>query len=99
MKEPLIELARRKERLIARIEGQRTTITAACAAWQRPIGVIDQGIAAVAYLRAHLELLALGAVVMIALKPRRLLRWIGSGMTIWRTWRALQAWARREGYR
>lgn len=45
----LIELARRKERLIARSEQQRVVISVACLQLQKPLGVVDRGIAIVGW--------------------------------------------------
>lgn len=93
----LIELARRKERLIARSEQQRVVISVACLQLQKPLGVVDRGIAIVGYLKAHP--LVLAAVVAAAAIAGRhnLLRWTGRGLFAWRAWRTAGAWMRNAG--
>lgn len=94
----LIELARRKERLIARAAGQRAEIAAAGRAWRKPFSVIDQGIAVVAYLKAHPLVLALAVAGVAVVGRRSLPRWIGRGFFIWRAWRAVGTWTRNPGH-
>jgi hypothetical protein len=91
----LIEVARRKESLIAASARQRAMLAAELRAWQKPIGMIDRGIAATRFLKAHPALVAAGVVVAGVLGRRSLLRWVGRGVVVWRSWRALQTVVRR----
>lgn len=95
--EPLIELARRKERLIARAGQQRAEIVAAFRRWEKPVGVIDRVIGVARFLKAHPLLLAAGLALAAALGRHNLIRWAGRGLVAWRTWRSLGAWLRRFG--
>lgn len=95
--ERLIELARRKERLIARAEQQRAIIAQAYHRWQKPASLVDRGIAVVGFLRLHPLLLGVGLAAMIALRRRNLLSWAGRGWMMWRAWRSVNAWARKFG--
>jgi len=92
----LIELARRKERLIARIEQQRIVISVACLRLQKPLSVIDRGIAIARYLKTHPLVLAVGVAVAAIAGRHNLLRWAGRGLFVWRTWRSVNAWARKS---
>ncbi len=92
---PLIELARHKERLIARAGQQRAEIIDAFRRWEKPAAAIDRGIAVARFLRAHPLLLAAGLALAAALGPRNLIRWLGRGLVAWRTWRSLGARVRR----
>lgn len=92
--ERLIEIARRKESLIAASARARAGLAAEFRAWQRPIDVIDHGIAAGRFLKAHPVAVGLTAVVVAVLGRRSLLRWAGRGLVVWRSWRALQTLAR-----
>lgn len=92
----LIELARRKERLIARSEQQRTVISVACLQLQKPLSMVDRGIAIVGYLKAHPLVLALVIAGVAAVGRRNLLRWVGRGLVVWRAWRSVDAWARKS---
>jgi hypothetical protein len=91
----LIEVARRKESLIAASARQRAMLAAELRAWQKPIGMIDRGIAATRFLKAHPALVAAGVMVAGVLGRRSLLRWVGRGVVVWRSWRALQTVVRR----
>lgn len=91
----LIELARRKERLIARAAQQRADLAIAGSRWRKPFAIADRGIAVVAYLRAHPLVLALAVAGVAAAGWRNLPRWIGRGFFVWRAWRAAGAWMRK----
>lgn len=93
----LIELARDKERLIARTAAHRMVIADAYQRWQGPASVVDRGIAVGRFLKAHPLLLMVGAVVAAMMGRRNLLQLAGRGWVAWRAWRALGAWARRHG--
>ncbi len=93
----LIELARRKERLIARAEQQRSGIADACMKWRKPLDLVDRGIAIVAYMKVHPLVLALAVAGVAAVGRRNLPRWIGRGFFVWRAWRATGAWMRNAG--
>ena len=95
--ESLVELARGKERLIARTAAQRTAIAGAYQRWQKPASMLDRGIAVARFLKAHPLLSAIGVAAAAALGRRNLVQWAGRGWVAWRTWRALGAWARRHG--
>jgi len=93
----LTELARRKEQLIARAEQQRRVISVSCLQLQKPLAMVDRGIAAVRYLRAHPLLLAAGVLAAAAIGRRNLLGWTGRGLFIWRALRSAQLWLRKSG--
>jgi len=88
--ERLTEIGRRKQSLIAASARQRAMLAAELRAWQKPIGMIDRGIAAARFLKAHPALVAAAVVVAGVLGRRGLLRWAGRGVVVWRSWRALQ---------
>lgn len=92
----LIELARRKERLIARSEQQRIEISVACLRLRTPLSVADRGIAIARYLKAHPLVLAAGVAVAAIAGRHNLLRWAGRGLFLWRAWRSVSAWARKS---
>ncbi|MDP2240829.1 MAG: YqjK family protein [Burkholderiales bacterium] len=93
----LIELARRKERLIARSGQQRIVISVACLQLQKPLSVVDRGIAIVSYLKAHPLVLAAGVVAAAIIGRRNLPRLIGRGFFVWRAWRAAGVLMRNPG--
>ena len=86
----LTEIARRKESLVARCGSQRAALAAEFGAWQKPIDVIDHGIAAARFLKSHPLLMAAAMVVVAVLGRRKLVRWAGQGLVVWRAWRTVQ---------
>lgn len=93
----LVDIARRKERLLGRTEQQRVIIASACHALERPAGIVDSGISAFVYLKSHPLLAVVCAVVVATVSRRRLAGWIGRGWVLWRGWRALASWSRKFG--
>ena len=90
-----IEVARRKERLIARAEAERDVIAASFRRLEAPAGVIDRGLAVIHFLREHPLLVAAGVSAIVAIRGRGLLSMAGRGFAAWRVFRSLAAWAAR----
>lgn len=88
--ERLTEIARRKESLVAKSGRERAALAAGFGVWQKPIDVIERGVAAARFLRSHPLLVAAAIVVVAVLGRRKLLRWAGRGLVAWRAWRTLQ---------
>lgn len=93
----LVELARRKERLIARTAAQRTVIADAYQRCQKPAGIVDRGVAVARFLKSHPLLFAIGIAATAAVGRRKLVGWAGRGWVAWQTVRTFGAWARRLG--
>lgn len=93
----LIDIARRRERLLGRTEQQRVIIATACRALERPAGIVDRGIGALVYLKSHPLLMVVCVVVMATVSRRGLAGWIGRGWVLWRGWRSLANWSRKFG--
>lgn len=93
--ERLIELARRKERLIARAESQRMEIGATFERLRTPIGAADRVVAAGRFFRAHPLALAAVVAAAAALGRRKLVGLAGRGFAAWRAWRLLSSWSGR----
>lgn len=92
LQDRLIEIARRKERLIARAEAQRAAISTSFRQLERPISVIDRGLEIVRYLRGHPLLVATAVTIMMAFRRRGLLSLAGRALSAWRLWRSVSAW-------
>ena len=88
--ERLTEIARRKENLVAKSVSQRAALVAKLGAWQKPIDVIDHGIAAARFLKSHPLPVAAAMVIIAVLGRRKLLRWAGQGLVVWRAWRTVR---------
>lgn len=91
----LVECARRRERLIARAQRERTEIANALARWGKPLGAIERGIAVARYLKAHPILVVSALAVAVVLGRRGIVRGLGGGLVMWRAWRSVREWMRR----
>ena len=83
----LIELIRRRERLLVRAEMQRAELAGIVRQWQTPIAVADRAIAVAQTLKKHPVLLALPLAALAAWRPRQLTAWAGRAWLMWRIWR------------
>lgn len=103
MQKKLIELHLRHGQLIERIAHQRATLARETAPIQKVCDATDWALAATrSTLRQTSELVRLHpvatagvAAALIALKPRRAVRWLGRGLLVWRSWRMLRGWLPR----
>ena len=93
--EQLAEIARRKERLMARSEAQRAAIGASLRQLQGPIRIVDRGLDAARFLRAHPLLVVVAVATLVVFRGRGLLSLARRAFSVWRLWRSLSAWAAR----
>lgn len=93
--ERLIELARRKERLIVRAEAQRAAVAATVREWSTPIAVADHAFAVARFFRSYPVVLAAAVAAVAAFRGRTLIGLAGRGFTAWRIWRTVYAWSAR----
>jgi hypothetical protein len=91
----MIDVARRKERLLARCEGHRLVIARAYRRWEEPARVIDRGWAVVRFLKLHPAVLGVAVAVAMVAGRRNLFTWAGRGLLAWRAWRTFSEWLRR----
>ena len=89
----LIEIARRKERLVARAGSERAAIGASIRQLQGPIGVVDRGLDILRFLRRHPLLVATVIAAVAAFRRRSLVTLAGSVLSVWRIWRSVSAWS------
>jgi YqjK-like protein len=83
----LDELARRRERLVARASEQRAAIGQSLAGCRRILVFADRGIAWGLWAREHPVAIATAAAALVAARPRLGLRWIVRALSVWRTGR------------
>ena len=93
-----IELARRKERLIASVAAQRASFAAAVRDVHGPIAVVDRAVTVVRFLRAHPVLVAALVAGVVAFRRRGVVALVTRGFAAWRIWRSLGTWAGRMGF-
>lgn len=93
VRERLIEIARRKERLIARADAQRVLIAASLDSLRGPIAIADKGLEAAHFLRAHPLLVTVAVAAVVVLRGRGILSLAGRGYAAWRAWKSLSSLA------
>ena len=84
MNSRVIELAERRERLIAKIAMQRGELGYYATPWKGVCAVADKGVAAARYLQRHPGLVAGAVGLFVALRPRRAFAWARRGWLIWK---------------
>ena len=84
MNKKQLQLARRREYLIAKASGQRITLAETVEPWRTPLAMADQGLSALRYIRSHPEWIAGVAVLLATLRSRSAGKWLGRG---WMTWK------------
>jgi len=89
MSEKRNRLAERRERLVAQAAAQRRALARDMDRWRTPLALADQGLAALRYIRIHPQWLIGSVVLLVALRPRRVGKWLGSGWVSWRVMRRL----------
>jgi hypothetical protein len=82
----LVEIIRRRERLLVRAEAQRVELAGIVQQWRGPIAVIDRAMAVVRVFKAHPVLLVIPTAVLAIWRPRRLAALAGRAWILWRFW-------------
>lgn len=80
----------RRGELCARIASQREQFGQVSARFEKPLSVLDQGIAGVRYLRHHPMLLA-GVVAVLAVRRGGVIGLVKQGFKLWGTYRSLRS--------
>ncbi|MDP4029477.1 MAG: YqjK family protein [Gallionella sp.] len=82
MNEKLIRLAERRKRLVARAAAQRMALAQSIGPWRLPLARVDQGLAALRYVRNHPAWIA-GGVLLAAWRLGRTGKWLQLGWVAW----------------
>ncbi|MDA8107112.1 MAG: YqjK family protein [Betaproteobacteria bacterium] len=95
MRERLIALRERRARLLARASAEREALA----------GLLNRADSATAWLGKVARLLAearlrpvwiaAAVAVLVGLRPKRTLKWLASGWTLWQAYRGARLWLRR----
>lgn len=88
----LLEIARRKEHLLARAAAQRAAIAGAFHELRGPAAIVDHGVEVMRFVRAHPMLVTLAIGAMAAVGPRWMFALAGRGVAAWRIWTLVAAW-------
>ena len=85
MNNKLIQLAERRERLVAQAAAQRTLLAQNMAPWHTPLALADQGLAALRFIKSHPAWMVGGGLFAV-LRPGFIWKWVSRG---WVTWQLL----------
>lgn len=89
MNSPQLEqIQQRRAILVARADVQRLDLALNAQAWQKPLALVDRGIALLRRVRKHPATLLLGLVALAFLNRKRPGRLLYFGGMAWRAWRA-----------
>lgn len=83
MNKKLTLLAERRERLVNESAQQRLTLAQNIEPWRLPLTLADRGITALHYIKHHPEWMVGGVVLLLALRPHRVMKWLGRGLLTW----------------
>ena len=83
MNEKLIRLAERRERLVVQAAAQRMALAQNIEPWRIPLARVDQGLAALRYIKRHPAWIVGGVVLLVAMRPGRFGKWLGRGWVSW----------------
>lgn len=90
MNRELTRLAERRRRLVAQAAVQRTALAHAMEPWRARLALADQGVAIFRYIGRHPALIAGAALLLAALRPRRVGKWLQRGWLVWQIGRRLR---------
>ena len=90
MNHKLAQLAERRQRLVAQAAAQRTELVHNLQPWRARLALVDQGVSVFQYVRRHPAWLAGGALLLAALRPRRVGKWLQRGWVVWQLGRRLR---------
>jgi hypothetical protein len=89
MNKKLTQLAKRRQQLVAQAAVQRTALAISMEPWHARLALADRGVAALRYIRRHPALMLGAALLLAALRPRRVGKWLQRGLVAWQIGRRL----------
>ncbi len=78
-----LPLAERRERLIAQAAAQRKEVAHCIEPWRAPLALADRGLNALRVVKRHPEWIAAGVLLLAALRPHGVGKWLGRGWVAW----------------
>lgn len=88
--DPMIEIMRERERLLARCSAQRAELKLLVRQWDDPLAVADRAVAGINYLRQHPVVLGALVVLLAVIQRRGLWSLARRGFVLWRAYRAFR---------
>ena len=83
MNNKLAQLAARRQQLVAQAADQRTALAHNLEPWRARLALADRGIAGLRYIRRHPALMVGAALLLAALRPRGVGKWLQRGLAVW----------------
>ncbi len=87
MNDKLIQLAERRERLVAQCSAQRITLALNAEPWRTPLARVDRGLAVLRCIKRHPVWMVGGGIVIAIIRPSRIGKWLRYG---WMTWQIIR---------
>ena len=91
MRERLLALRERRASLVIEADAQRTSVAALAGQVEKAAVWYDRAKGIVLKLREHPVWVAAGVGLFVAARPRKALKWVATGFSLWRGWRRLNA--------
>ncbi|NDP47925.1 MAG: hypothetical protein GZ085_05940 [Sulfuriferula multivorans] len=90
MSSKLTQLVERRQQLVAQASAQRTTLAYTLEPWRARLSLVDRGVAVLGYVRRHPILMVGASLLLAALRPRRVGKWLQHGLIAWQLGRRLR---------
>ncbi len=84
------QLAARRRYLVAQAADQRTALALNMEPWRARLTVVDRGVAVLRYIGRTPVLMVGAAFFLVALRPRRIGKWLQRGLMVWQIERRLR---------
>ena len=91
IREKLIALRERRALLVARAEHQRESVVAFVDRAEAATAWFDRAQSLLHRAREHPVWVAAGVALLVATRPRKALKWLVTGFSVWRSWRSFRA--------
>jgi hypothetical protein len=95
MRARLIALAERRALLLHRAQSEREHVAALVTRADAALAWVDKGRRVLQELGRHPLIVVAAVALLVALRPRRALKWLASGWTLWRLYRQANLWWQR----
>ena len=95
MRARLIALAERRARLAQRAQGEREQLAALLTRADGALARVDSGRRMLQALARRPLIVVAAVALLVALRPRRALKWLASGWSLWRLYRQASRWWQR----
>lgn len=94
-RERLIALRERRAELIVRADSEREAVAAMLARSDAATRWLEAGKEALAELKRHPAWIGGVLALLFAMRPKRALKWLASGWSMWRIYRGARMWLLR----